>query len=147
MSSNKEPAVLGVLEEDKQAILGLTKYFANVPKLTLDGVDYTPAALKAIFQGEIDQLAAIAATRATLRQQLHDSLRARKKVRGLRQVLKQHLLVVYGAKAGPILEVFGMAPPKKPGPKTTEAKAEGSAKAQATRAAKREALDAVKKKG
>jgi hypothetical protein len=137
MSENKEPNRTVVMNEDRAAIRGTRKYFAGIPKLTIAGVDYTPASLEAVFQGEIDALNAIDAARAQLDQLVADSLVSRRKVRGVRASLKKYIVSVYGADAVKMLGDFGMNAPKKPGPKKIASKLEAVMKSEATREARK----------
>src|ERR1700681_4519283 len=97
---------------DQKAIAGVTKYFANVGKLTLLGTDYTPATLTAKLQVEIDALHALDAGKAQLKQQVATTQGVRGSMRALRAALRKYILGAYGATAVQMLEDFGMPVPK-----------------------------------
>jgi hypothetical protein len=129
---------------DQKAIAGTKKYLANVAKVTLMGTDYTPATLAAKLQSEVDAINALDSAKAEVSQQVVSVRGVRKELRAFRAALKKYLLSAYtGATLVQVLEEFGMTMPKNAGPQTVEAKAKASAKAQATRKAKEQALARV----
>jgi hypothetical protein len=144
MSRNKEPKRIDVLGVDRKVIDATPKYFPD-GALVL-GTPYTAASLAALFQAEIDALKAIDAVRNQLHQMVADSLVLRRVMRKIRDALKNLILAKYGSNAARVLGAFGFPVPKKPGPKTTKAKAEGVRKGLATKKAKRDALAKLKKR-
>jgi hypothetical protein len=127
-------------ELDQMAIAGIKKYFANVPKITLGGTDYSAATLTAVLQAEIDALLALGTSKSQLRQQVADTQTIRVSTRAVRALLRKYILATYGNKALAMLGDFGMKEPKNVGKRTAEVKAKASAKARATREAKKNAL-------
>jgi hypothetical protein len=137
---NENPSQDTALVLDQKAIAGVTKYFASVTKVTLLGTDYTPAALTAKLQSEIDALNALASGKAQMKQQVATTREVRKIMRAFRAALRKYILGAYGPTAVQMLEDFGMKAPKNTGPKTAEAKAVAAAKSAATKKAKKDAL-------
>ena len=58
------------LATDQKVVQGISKHFAKVKTVTLAGASYTPAALKALFQEEIDANNALDGSRAQLKEQV-----------------------------------------------------------------------------
>ena len=131
------------LAMDRKALQGIGKHFANVRTVTIAGVIYSPAALKALFQEEIDATNALDASRAQLRERVKAIRAIRANAAAMRSKLGAHILGKYGAGAIEVLADFGMTPPGTPGPKTAEAKARGTARRIATLEARRAALAAL----
>jgi hypothetical protein len=121
---------------DKKAMEGVDKYFAKTRTLNVAGKTYSPAALKAVLQAEIDAISALDAGLAHVQQLVAEMRAARGKAAATRKDLKAHVLGNYGAAALQMLGEFGMEAPKSTGRKTVKAKADGVAKAQATREAR-----------
>jgi hypothetical protein len=128
---------------DKTAIAGIKKYLSSVPKITLDGVDYSPVSLTSALQAEIDAITSVDGTKAQLYQQVADTKKIRVSARSLRAFLRKYILTTYGKGALQMLGDFGMKAPKNLGPRTADAKAKARAKAKATREAKKKALAAL----
>jgi hypothetical protein len=135
MSADK-PNKNTALATNQKVILGVGKYFAKVKTLTLAGTSYTPVALKALFQAEIDANNALDGSRAQMKEQVATTRATRAKAAAARKGLRAYILGNYGASAVQMLEDFGMNPPKPPGPKTVEVKAQAATKATATRKAR-----------
>jgi hypothetical protein len=101
--------------------------------VTLGGVTYTAATLKAVF--------ALAITTVTAAEALHkqwiDAVAAAHSAEATANavyaLLRSYVISQYGKTANAVLGDFGMSVPKAAGPKTTAAKAAGAAKAAATR--------------
>jgi hypothetical protein len=140
MTVNSIPNKTAAQVLNLKAIEGVDKYLANVKTLTIAGTDYTPAALKAVLQAEIDGDNAADESRAQYRQQVVAAKLTRSKGRVLRKGLKAHVLSTFGADNVQTLEAFGISVPKPLGPQTSQAKAQASAAAAATRKARKEAL-------
>jgi hypothetical protein len=130
-SLNKSTA----LERDQKALKGVDKYFANVTKVTLLGTDFTPAALKAVFQNDIDVRTALDAIRSQAKQQKLAMVASRAKVNDVRLALKGYILSTYGKDAVQMLEDLGIAAPKT-GKPSVPTKAQALVKAAATRKAR-----------
>jgi hypothetical protein len=125
-----------VLATNQKVSEGVDKHFAKVKNLTLAGVTYTPATLKATFAAETDAHNALDQSRAQLKEQVATARAAQAKASAARKGLKAYVLGNYGAQAVNVLADFGMTPPKTPGPKTSLAKAQAAARAKATRKAR-----------
>jgi hypothetical protein len=139
-NDTNQPNKATATDLDVTIIAGIAKYFANVSKLTFLGTDYTPATLTSAVQAEIDALKALVEARSQLKQQVADTSVIRKNTRALRNAIRKYILSAYGQDSTKVLETFGFAAPKAPGPKGTEAKAKAVAKALATKNAKKEAI-------
>lgn len=125
-----------VLASNQKMSEGVDKHFAKVKSLTLAGVTYTPASLKATLAAESDANSAVDQGRAQLKEQVATARAAQAKANAARKALKAYVLGNYGAQAVNMLADFGLSPPKAPGPKTTLAKAEAAARRTATRKAR-----------
>ena len=125
-----------VLANNQRVSDGVNKHLAKVKNLTLAGVPYTAASLKATFAAETDANNALDQSRAQLKEQVATARTARAKASAARKALKAYVLGNFGAQAVSVLEDFGLTPPKTPGPKTPLAKAQAAARAKATRQAR-----------
>jgi hypothetical protein len=139
--SGTEPNKTTAKELDQMAIAGIQKYFANVPKITLAGTDYTAATLSSALQGEVNAITALDGAKSQLKQQVATTQTVRAGARSLRALVRKYILTTYGAQALQMLGDFGMTAPKNLGPRTVAAKAEAQAKAKVTRLAKKNALN------
>jgi hypothetical protein len=136
MASNNLPNKNTALALDQKAVAGVDKYFATVGTLTIAGTSYTPAALKAVFQADIDATVATDTGKAQQKQQVAVQKAARAKAQAARKALKAHILGNFGPAAITMLEDFGIPVPKPAGKKTVASKAKGVANAKATRVAR-----------
>jgi hypothetical protein len=136
MSPKTGPNKNTALALDQKAIQGVNKYFAKAKTLTVAGTSYTPAALKAVLQAEIDAIKALDAAMAQIKQLVAETRAARLEATATRKGLRAHVLGNYGASAVQMLGDFGMAAPKSTGKKTAQVKAEAVTKAKATREAR-----------
>jgi hypothetical protein len=121
---------------DEKHISAIDKYLGGLTSLTFAGATITPAILKATFQDDIDQTNGLDAAEAQVKQARVKQKAARKKANATRQQLKTYIVGSYGAQAVQMLQDFGFDAPKPRGKKTVAAKAQGIAKAEATRAAR-----------
>jgi hypothetical protein len=137
MSSVKSPDKNTAQALDQKAIQGVTKYFAKVKNMTIAGTVYTPVALKAVFQAEIDAITALDTSEAQFKQQAADTRTARAKAIVVRAGLRAYILATYGAAAVQVLGDFGMVVPKPLGKRSAQVKADAVTKAQATREARK----------
>jgi hypothetical protein len=142
-NDTNQPNKATATDLDVTIIAGIAKYFANAPKLTFLGTDYTPATLTSAVQAEIDALKALVEARSQLKQQVADTRVVRKSTRALREAIRKYILSVYGADSTKVLETFGFKAPKPSGPKGTKAKAQAVDKALATKLAKKEAIEKI----
>ncbi len=130
---------------DQMIIAGVDTYFAKVKTLTLAGTVYTPKALKAVLQTEIDATNSLGSAKAQMRQHVATANAARAKALDARKELRAYILGNFGATAVAMLQDFGMNVPKPVGRKTAAVKAEAASKAKATRKALKEAEESVTK--
>jgi len=101
----------------------------------VSGKDYSHEELVAIFQRQVDALEAIRSARAVLAVTVAKERAVARQVRPMTRKLQAHVQNEFGADAAAFGD-FGWELPKKPGPKTVTAKAEGARKAKATREAR-----------
>lgn len=118
-----------------KAIAGVDKHLGDVTEVTIHGVSYTPDALKAVFQGEIDADMALDQARAVVMQLLAAARVARGNARDMRRALRTYLIHSFGPQAVGVLGDFGMSPKPRSVPDTA-VKAEAANKARATRNAR-----------
>jgi hypothetical protein len=135
----KDPNQTVSVVQDEKGIAGVEKYLGGASTVQLQGKPYTPAAIKAVLQAEIDVTKTIDAAKAAVRQQVADARPVRASARSMRAALRKYLLSTYGANATQAFDDFGIPVPK-PGTRTAEAKALAQAKARVTRQAKKDAL-------
>jgi hypothetical protein len=132
---NAIPNKTAALQIDQKVIAGVDKYFSAVAKVTVGGTDYTPAALKAVFQADADAQKAADDGRAKQKELVSAQRAARKSMRTLRTQLRTFLLSNYGAGAASMFEDFGFPAPKKATVKVST-KAQAVVKSKATRDAR-----------
>ena len=142
MANSNIPNNTTALSQDQKVMAGVDKYLANVGQLTFLGTSYTPATLKAVFQGDIDGRNALDTSRAQVKQQVVAMQASRTKVLALRAALRGYILSTYGQQAVQMLQDFGMTVPKARSV-SAATKAESAAKASATRKAREKAAQAV----
>jgi hypothetical protein len=101
--------------------------------VTLGGVTYTAATLKAVFALAITTIG----TAEALHTQWTDAVAAAHSAEAIAntvyELLRNYVISQYGKTANAVLGDFGMSVPKPAGPKTTAGKAAGAVKAAATR--------------
>jgi hypothetical protein len=119
----------------RDAIAGLKKHFGPGEIKQLGGKATTRDGLVAVLQEHLDALAAVDAATVALRVAVARESALDRRVRALVRLL-QHLVVSRLGADHAIFGDFGWKVPKKPGPKTVAAKAEGARKAELTRAAR-----------
>lgn len=125
---------------DQKVMDGVDLHLTTTPTLTINGEQFTPATLKAVFQSDIDAMGKTDATRAQLKAEVQVAKAARQRATVVRKALKAFLIGQFGPAAVQLLEDFGFEAPKAPGPKTTKQKAAATAKSVATRARVRTAV-------
>jgi hypothetical protein len=125
---------------DAKAMAGVDAHLASAGTMSIGGESFTPPALKAVFQADIDASNESDAANTTWRQKVKAANAARVRAAAVRKALKAFLIEQFGPGALQILEDFGFAVPKPPGPHTAKTKAEAAAKAQGTRQRKKAAL-------
>jgi hypothetical protein len=100
---------------DQKIIDAVDKHFAKVKTLTLAGLVYSPATLKAALQAEIDATRALDQVSAQSKQSVAVLDDARAKAFAARKALKAYILGNFGGpSAVRMLEDFGMNMPKEP---------------------------------
>jgi thiamine pyrophosphate-dependent acetolactate synthase large subunit-like protein len=129
---------------DQKVMDGVDAHLASVPTLTINGEQFTPATLKAVFQSDIDAMDKTDATRAQLKAEVQVAKAARLRATVVRKALKAFLIGQFGPGAVQLLQDFGFTVPKAPGPKTTKLKAAATAKGVATKARVRTAVKQAK---
>ncbi len=118
-----------------RVLAGLAKRLADRDSFVLRGVSWTPAAVAALFQGQLDAIRAVDQARAVLATAVANERKVSKQARELEVQLKAFVSVLFGDSAA-LYGDFGWSLPKKPGPKTPMAKLTGAVKARATRLAR-----------
>jgi hypothetical protein len=134
--SNGYPSNVTAIALSQKNQAGVAKYFTALPTLLLAGTTTTPAEIDAVFQGDLDATAALAAAEADVKQKRVAQKAARAAAITTRGNLKGYLLGTYGAQAVQMLADFGFEAPKPRGPKTVAGKAKAVAQAKATRVAR-----------
>ncbi len=129
---------------DQKVMDGVDLHLASMPTLTINGEQFTPATLKAVFQSDIDAMGKTDATRAQLKAEVQVAKAARQRATLVRKALKAFLIGQFGPGAVQLLQDFGFAAPKAPGPKTAKEKAAATAKSVATKARVRTAVATAK---
>lgn len=145
-TKNSDPNQTVSVVRDKKAIVGVDKYLGNAQQVQLQGKPYTPAAIKAALQGEIDANQALDLAKAAVKQQVADTRPVRATARTMRGMLRQYILSTYGREAVQVFEDFGIPVPKAAG-RTAKSKAQAADKGNATREAKKAALEKVQPGG
>jgi hypothetical protein len=115
-------------------IAGTQKHFPN-GSFTLGNTPYTTASLVQLLQSLADAMTAVNTAQVAAKHALTTEQGALAQVDPVIQIYERYLQATF-ANTLPILDDFGLAPPKVPGPKTTEVKAAAAAKGKATREAR-----------
>jgi hypothetical protein len=115
---------------------GLREHVASGEALSLDGKKLSKAKAIALFQAHLDALDAVRTTRAQLAAQIRNERAIHRQVSALMPALVAWVQMKFGATAVTFAR-FGLALPKKRGPKTIFGKAHGAEKARATRTARK----------
>ncbi len=132
----RQPNKNTVLATNQKLLAGVDKHFAKVKNMTIAGVTYTPAELKALFQSETDALTTLDQGKAQLKEQVATTRAASAKASVTRQGLRTYILGNYGPQAVQTLEDFGMSAPKPMGRRSVKTKAQALVQAEATREAR-----------
>jgi hypothetical protein len=101
--------------------------------VTLGGVTYTAATLKAVFALAITTVTAAEALHKQWTDAVAAAHSAEATANAVYELLRNYVISQYGKTANAVLGDFGMSVPKTAGPKTVAAKAAGAAKSAVTR--------------
>jgi hypothetical protein len=115
-----------------RVIAGISKHFAGKTGIDVGGKRYTPKQLVGLFQSHIDAIEEVDAAHAAGAVAVAKERKAALRVRDATRYLKMVVEVEFGPDAV-AWDDFGWELPKKPGPKTVEAKLEGARKVRETR--------------
>ncbi len=119
-----------------QILAGTRKRFTNGSQvLTLDGAPVTVDAFTKELQGFLDDHAAVAAAKATVKAKVAAEDTRLVTLNALLKAFVAFLRVNFGSDAEALAD-FGLAPPRAPTPMTAEEKAVAAEKRKATRAAR-----------
>ncbi len=129
---------------DQKVMEGVDAHLSSAATLTINGEQFTPATLKAVFQSDIDAMGKTDATRAQLKAEVQVAKAARQRATVVRKALKAFLIGQFGPGAVQLLDDFGFQAPKASGPRTAKRKAAATAKGVATRARVRTAVAQAK---
>jgi hypothetical protein len=130
---------IGELQKRMRALAvvgGLKEHVAPGEVLFLDGKKVSRAKAIALFQAHLDALDAVRRTRAQLAVQIRSERAIHRQLNALIPALTVWVTMKFGA-TGVTFARFGLALPKKRGPKTVAGKALGVEKARATRVARK----------
>jgi hypothetical protein len=116
-------------------IEGLTKHFTKRNTYWVGGKQYTQRQLIDLFRSQIEAIDEVDAAHAAVASAVARERAVALRIRELARQLKHTLVMDLGFSITGWAD-FGLELPKKPGPKTVKAKAEGARKAQATRQAR-----------
>jgi hypothetical protein len=119
--------------DDTTYIAGMKKRCTATTVISIDGEPYTPAALSAIFQAEIDTGTAVVPAKAAWQKAVSDAKSAKLAAAAVRPGFEQWVQATYG-KDPQALADFGV-PAKKPRVVKPATKVAAATKAAATRAA------------
>jgi hypothetical protein len=122
------------MQLDTKTMEGIDKHFSSTSTLPLGGTAMTPAQVKAIYQADIDAQNALDAARSQVKELVTKKKQTRAAARANRKLLKAYVVGTLGAQAVVVLEDLGIQPPKPPGRKKVQAKAQAIAQSKATRA-------------
>jgi hypothetical protein len=125
---------------------GVDKNLTNLGKVTLGGKDYTPAEIKAVFQGDTDAVNATDAAHKNREQAVSDERAAHARTRQFKRLLRSFLIGHFGLNAVAVLGQFGFDAPKVKPRVPVKVKAEAKVKSEATREA-RHTMGRRQKKG
>ncbi len=140
MTNNNKPTVQ---IRNTGVIAGIGKHIQS--NVTIGGVVFTPADLKAVFETQNSAVAAGDALHKQWKDQLQVASVAGAKARRTFNFLRSYLVGLYGDQANAVFNDFGMSPPKAKSPPTVKAKSVAVDKRAATRAA-RHTVGKVQKK-
>jgi hypothetical protein len=119
---------------DGNYITGMKKHVTKATVIFIDGVPYTPTALSAIFQAEIDTGSAVTPAKGAWQKAVADAKAAKAAAAVVRPGFEQWVLANYGKDLQALAD-FGVAP-KKPRVIKPATKVASAVKAAATREAR-----------
>jgi hypothetical protein len=120
---------------EQKMIVGLQKHEQTLTSLVIGGTTYKTADVITVVQTLVNSAQAVVSSRATWQANVIADKNARTKNKTFMSGLRQSLLVAFSSSVD-VLADFGMTPRKTPAARTPEEKAEATAKALATRAAR-----------
>jgi hypothetical protein len=124
-----------LLSGEQKMIVGLQKHEQTLTSLVIDGTPYKTADVITVVQTLVNSAQAVVSSKATWQANIIADDNARAKNKTFMSGLRQSLLVAFGSSVD-VLADFGMTPHKTRAVRTPEEKAEATAKALATRAAR-----------
>jgi hypothetical protein len=128
----------------RNAVAGVKKDLSSVTTITLEGTDYTPTTLMALFQSFIDAADATVTARAAWLLAVQKETALNALIMGVLAALKAYVTLKYGSGAVDTQADFGFSP-RKVVVLTAAEKSASAKKAAATRAA-RHTMGSVQKK-
>jgi hypothetical protein len=120
---------------EQKMIVGLQKHEQTLTSLVIGGTTYKTADIITVVQTLVNSAQTVVSSRATWQANVIADENARTKNKTFMSGLRQSLLVAFSSSVD-VLADFGMTPRKTPAARTPEEKAEATAKALATRAAR-----------
>jgi hypothetical protein len=125
-----------IVRREQLTLSAIDKYFGSVTQVTLLGTNYTPAALKALIQSDIDAVNLVGTTKAAWSSAVANARVTRATASSVLSALKSVLVQKYGPDDTAVFSDFGDAPPKTAKQPTPAVKAVAVDKRTATRAAR-----------
>jgi hypothetical protein len=120
---------------NQKLIVGLQKHEQSLSSLVIGGTSYKTSDVIAVVQTLVNSAQTVVSSRATWQASIVADDNAQAKNKTFMSGLRQSLLVAFGSSVD-VLADFGMTPHKTRAARTPEEKAEATAKAKATRAAR-----------
>jgi hypothetical protein len=120
---------------NQKLIVGLQKHEQSLPSLVIGGTSYKTSDVISVVQTLVNSAQTVVSSRATWQASIVADDNAQAKNKTFMSGLRQSLLVAFGGSVD-VLADFGMTPHKTRAARTPEEKAEATAKAKATRAAR-----------
>ena len=141
MSSKNKSSFTEQQARATAAIAGIQKYYSATATLLLAGTSYTPAGLVSLLQAYVSAITALLALHAQLHDAVSEGKAQRDQINTILVALEGLVVSSFGSSSSKLND-FGITP-KKVADTPAATKAEGQAKAAATRKAKKAALASV----
>jgi len=119
-----------------KAMAGVDAHLSGMPTIVLNGQQYTPTSLKAVFQQDNAAIVAAESAHKALNQSVLDERTTHASTAKVTRALRSFILGYFGEAAVAIIGDFGFNAPKPKAVKTAATKALAVAKADATRKAR-----------